>query len=69
MPLLIVLLGSIISGERLAQDIWRVLKPIVEAKRDPTPEEWAVLDEMADRAHAEMRQAGDTLPPGKAPDA
>lgn len=69
MPLLIVLLGSIISGERLAQDIWRVLKPIVEAKRDPTPEEWAMLDQMADRAHAEMRQAGDASFPGSPPDA
>lgn len=55
MPALLALLGVAVSGTQLAQDIWATLKPILAEKRDPTPDEWGVLNALADRAHAEMR--------------
>lgn len=55
MPALIALLGAFISAEQIAQEVWAIAKPILEARRDPTPAEWALLDELADRAHAEMQ--------------
>ncbi len=60
MPPLIAVLGLAISSTRLAQDIWATVKQILADGRDPTPEEWASLNELADRAHAEMQQTGAT---------
>lgn len=59
MPPLIAVLGLAISGTQLAQDIWATVKPILADGRDPTPEEWAALDALADRAHAEMQREPD----------
>lgn len=51
---LIALVGAFISAEQIAQEVWAVARPILEARRDPTPEEWATLNDLADRAHAAM---------------
>ncbi len=69
MPPLVAVLGLAISGTQLAQEIWAVVKPILAEGRDPSEAEWAALDAMADRAHAEMQQAGDASAPGAPPDA
>ena len=66
---LIALVGAFISAEQIAQEVWTVAKPILEARRDPTPGEWATLNALADRAHAEMQQAARASSPGKRPDA
>lgn len=52
---LIALVGAFISAEQIAQEVWTLAKPILEARRDPTAEEWATLNALADRAHAEMQ--------------
>ena len=56
MPPLIAVLGLAISGTQLAQDIWAAVKPILAEGREPTEAEWASLNDLADRAHAEMQR-------------
>lgn len=54
---LLPLLSTIIAGTQAAQEVWAVVRPILEAQRDPTAEEWATLNALADRVHAQMQQA------------
>ena len=56
MPLLILsLIQGIISTAPAAIRLWETLRPILEAGREPTAEEWERLNLLANLAHQELQ--------------
>jgi len=56
-PALIALLEGIISSVPEAIALWNQVKPILTSGTEPTADQWATLNAMADAAHAAVQAA------------